>query len=121
MRKPREHQIPRQTLYRWKARAERALRAVFCPVARPNDTGGRIATGGFDRYIVEGPSLYRGIQTCIKELLGEDISPAKISAIINAAGKTAEEAPTAIQQEIHRLYKHVQLALPRQAPVGPRS
>ena len=40
---------------------------------------------------VEGHSSYRGIQTCIKELLGEDISPAKISAIINAAGKTAQE------------------------------
>jgi hypothetical protein len=86
----REHQVPRQTFYRWKAKGERALREVFSPIASLKKQEPRLQRAVLTLF-VEGHSSYRGIQTCIKELLGENISPAIISTIINAAGKNAQE------------------------------
>ena len=40
---------------------------------------------------VEGHSSYRGINKCIKELLGEHICPTEIGLIVNEAGKRAKE------------------------------
>ena len=68
----REHQIARQTLYRWKAKAERALQAVYSPEANPKKQEAGLQRAVLTLF-VEGHSSYRGIQTCIKELLGEDI------------------------------------------------
>jgi transposase-like protein len=81
--------VARQTLYRWKAKGEAALQAVFtqahqgvdqqCPLERAILT-----------LLVEGHASYRGIQQCLWTLLGQQVSLGKIAAVVQSAGKLAQ-------------------------------
>src|SRR5690242_17142395 len=85
----RERQVSRKTLYQWKAAAEQAIdqalgapkeEALHCtPVERAVLT-----------LFVEGHSSYRGIKSCIWEMLGARITLAEVTSIINTAGERAK-------------------------------
>lgn len=82
--------VARQTLYRWKAKGEAALQAAFsqthpaaeqqCPLERAILT-----------LLVEGHASYRGIQRCLWTLLGQHVSLGQIAAVVQSAGKRAQD------------------------------
>src|SRR6266513_2245454 len=67
----KQAQVSRQTLYSWKAKGRSALRAVLT-------------------LLVEGHASYRGIQTCLAVLLGQQVSLGTITAIVHEAGARAQ-------------------------------
>lgn len=81
----------RQTLYSWKSRGQQALERAFAPAP---DTEGNEASVRIERAILtlllEGHASYRGIQGCLKELLGLDVSLGTIAAIVQRAGARAQ-------------------------------
>lgn len=83
--------VSRQTLYSWKAKGQRALEAAFAPKepaeagAKPCELQRAILT-----LLVQGHASYRGIQACLKELLGMEVSLGTIAAIVQTAGQQAQ-------------------------------
>jgi len=63
--------VSRQTLYSWKAKGQRALEAALVPkqpqaaVTKPLELQRAVLT-----LLIQGHASYRGIQACLKELLG---------------------------------------------------
>jgi len=86
----RDYQVSRQTLYRWKAEVEQAIQEALNPTAAKSKRKGWIERAVLTLF-VEGHSSYRGIQTCMKELLGEQVDLETIVLIIQQAGKRAQE------------------------------
>lgn len=82
--------VARQTLYRWKAKGLVALEAAFVPPAQ-----GASAACPVERAIltllVEGHASYRGIQRCLWTLLGQHVSLGTIAAVVESAGKQAQD------------------------------
>ncbi len=82
--------VARQTLYRWKAKGLAALEAAFAPPAQ-----GAPAACPVERAIltllVEGHASYRGIQQCLWTLLGQHVSLGTIAAVVEHAGKQAQD------------------------------
>src|SRR5712692_5925343 len=80
-------EVSRQTLYSWKAKGRGALQAAFEP-QEPQ------ATIPLERAVltllVEGHASYRGIQTCLAVLLGQQVSLGTITAIVQEAGERAQ-------------------------------
>jgi Transposase, Mutator family len=85
----KEHDISRQSLYTWKSSAQTAIESVFC--AKKGEEEDRKRERAVLTLFTEGHASREGIQYCIKELLGENISLGAISAIINKAGRRAQE------------------------------
>src|SRR6266702_1175234 len=87
----RSQRVSRQTLYAWKEKGQRALEAAFvppkpqAPAARPVDLQRAVLT-----LLVEGHASYRGIQTCLAVLLGQQVSLGTITAIVQEAGERAQ-------------------------------
>ncbi len=83
----KEAKVSRQTLYSWKAKGRGALQAAFEP-QEPQ------ATIPLERAVltllVEGHASYRGIQTCLAVLLGQQVSLGTITAIVQEAGERAQ-------------------------------
>jgi hypothetical protein len=83
----KEAKVSRQTLYSWKAKGRSALQAAFEPQEPP-------ATISLERAVltllVEGHASYRGIQTCLAVLLGQQVSLGTITAIVQEAGERAQ-------------------------------
>src|SRR5437867_2395381 len=83
----KEAEVSRQTLYSWKAKGREALQAAFEP-PEPQ------ATIPLERAVltllVEGHASYRGIQTCLAVLLGQQVSLGTITAIVQEAGERAQ-------------------------------
>jgi transposase len=81
----------RQTLYTWKGKGKQALEQALRPVRAKGEDE---ATVQIERAIltllVEGHASYRGIQACLKELLGLDVSLGTITAIVQQAGQRAQ-------------------------------
>ena len=83
--------VSRQTLYSWKATGQRALEAAFAPKelqgsqAKPCELHRAVLT-----LLVQGHASYRGIQACLKELLGVEVSLGTIAAIVQTAGEQAQ-------------------------------
>ncbi len=83
--------VSRQTLYGWKAKGQRALEAALAPSkpqaqeAQPPELQRAVLT-----LLVQGHASYRGIQACLKELLGREVSLGTISDIVQAAGQRAQ-------------------------------
>lgn len=82
----------RQTLYAWRGKGQQALEQALMPVAAKDEDE---ATVRIERAIltllVEGHASYRGIQHCIEELLGEQVSLGKIAAVVEEAGQRAQQ------------------------------
>jgi hypothetical protein len=87
----RSQQVSRQTLYSWKEKGHRALEAAFVAskpqvqVNEPVDLHRAVLT-----LLVEGHASYRGIQTCLTVLLGQQVSLGTITAIVQRAGQQAQ-------------------------------
>lgn len=87
----RSNAVSRQTLYSWKAKGQRALEAAFIPKkpptqeAKPPELQRAILT-----LLVQGHASYRGIQACLKELLGLHVSLGTITSIVQKAGQRAQ-------------------------------
>src|SRR5258707_14708581 len=81
----------RKTLYTWKAKGQRALEAACAP--KPPQAA-VTPSGELQRAVltllIQGHASYRGIQACLKELLGRDVSLGTISAIVQTAGERAQ-------------------------------
>ncbi len=87
----RNCQVSRQTLDSWKETGQRALEAAFAPrkqqaqVTKPPELQRAILT-----LLIQGHASYRGIQACLKELLGLEVSLGMITAIVQTAGQRAQ-------------------------------
>jgi hypothetical protein len=85
----RNYQVSRQTLYSWKERGHSALEAAFEPRKVQREAAQQLERAVLT-LLVEGHASYRGIQTCLKELLGVSVSLGTITAIVQAAGQRAQ-------------------------------
>jgi hypothetical protein len=85
----RQYEVSRQTLYRWKAKGYNSLQAALEPSQPPTKR-----TVGVERAVltllIQGHASYRGIQACLKELLGLEVSVGTMSAIVQTAGERAQ-------------------------------
>jgi transposase-like protein len=85
----REHQVPRQTLYRWKEIGARALeRALECKQKPKKETlqiKEHVLT-----LLIEAHASYRNIQKCVMRMFGLHISLGRITSIVQEAGKRAQ-------------------------------
>ena len=84
-------QVSRQTLYTWKAKGQHGLEAGLA-----EQPGLRVKTRKLSRAVltllVHGHASYRGIQRCLQELLGEEVSLGTITAIVQQAGQQAQRS-----------------------------
>jgi transposase-like protein len=91
-----QHGVCRQTLYRWAAAAEAVLLARFAPAA-PAGTPAEPLSADLPlarailTLVTEAHASTRGIQTCLRELLGRAVGLATIGAVVRAAGTRAQE------------------------------
>src|SRR5215210_5321723 len=80
--------VSRQTLYAWCARGLAALEQAFVAAAAPP-----VATPAVERAIltllVEGHASYRGIQACLRHLLGQEVSLGTIAGVVGEAQRRA--------------------------------
>jgi hypothetical protein len=86
----RDYQVSRQTLYRWKEKVEEAIQEALSPGATKSQRTVHIQRAVLILF-VEAHGSYRGIQTCMKELFGEDMSLETIGSIVNEAGNYAQK------------------------------
>lgn len=83
--------VSRQTLYSWKTKGQRALEAALVPkqpqtaATQPGELQRAVLT-----LLIQGHASYRGIQACLKELLGLEVSLGTITAIVHTAGERAQ-------------------------------
>ncbi len=81
----------RQALYDWKGKGQRALETALAPRLPP---GQGAKSPGLPRAVltllVEGHASYRGLQTCLATLLGQQVSLGSIAAIVESAGQRAQ-------------------------------
>jgi len=84
----REHHVARQTLYRWKQKAEQALQDMFIPPPKPARSDGDLAREVLT-LLVETHASYRQIQTGLQKLLGISLSVGKICRLVEQAGERA--------------------------------
>ena len=81
----------RQTLYTWKGKGQQALEQALRPEkAKGEDEATVRSERAILTLLLEGHASYRGIQACLKELLGLDMSLGTISAIVQRAGHRAQ-------------------------------
>ncbi len=82
--------VARQPLYRWKAKGQAALEWALTPLSE--QVKGE-SNSQWERAIltllVEGHASYRGIQACLRSLLGWQVSLGTITAIIQPAEQRA--------------------------------
>ena len=81
-------EVSRQTLSSWKGKGRRALQAAFEPKQAEARTPVERAVL---TLLVEGHASYRGIQACLAELLGQQVSLGTVTAIVQEAGARAQE------------------------------
>ena len=78
----RSQDVSRQTLYSWKAKGQAAKQ-------EPSESGLQLERAVLT-LLVQGHASYRGIQACLKELLGLQVSLGTITAIVQKAGQRAQ-------------------------------
>lgn len=84
-----QNEVSRQTLYSWKAKAYRSLQAALGPSKRETKRTVQVERAVLT-LLVQGHASYRGIQACLKELLGLEVSLGTITAIVQSAGHRAQ-------------------------------
>ena len=84
--------VSRQTLYQWKTKGQAGLEQALRPTRAKAQSEPQ---GQVERAIltllVEGHASYRGIQQCLRVLLGWHISVGKIAAVVQSAGQRAQQ------------------------------
>jgi hypothetical protein len=100
----------RQTLYAWRERGRAAVAAAFAPAPAV------FATPGLARSVltllVSGHASYRGIQTCLREVLGWEVSLGTITGVVAEAGTRAQallharSAPAPVPLALDELFGH---------------
>src|SRR5207244_1665480 len=70
--------VSRQTLYSWKAKGQSALQAALAPAKEQATGEGLRLERAIVTLLIEGHASYRGIQRCLRELLGQQVSLGKI-------------------------------------------
>ena len=85
----RSQDVSRQTLYSWKAKGQAALEKALAPKQEPSESGQQLERAVLT-LLVQGHASYRGIQACLKELLGLQVSLGTITAIVQKAGQRAQ-------------------------------
>jgi hypothetical protein len=78
----------RQTLCAWRGRGRAAVEAAFAPPP-PAGAGPSLARGVLT-LLAEGHASYRGIQACLRELLGREVGLGTIAGIVAEAGGRAQ-------------------------------
>lgn len=86
----RRYEVSRQTLYRWKAKGQRALKAAF-EAEKPQLEATHRLERAVLTLLVEGHASYRGIQACLEGLLGKQVSLGAIVGIVQQAGERAQQ------------------------------
>jgi hypothetical protein len=86
----RSNGISRQTLYSLKARGEAALSRELSPKEQQTEQKQQKVRAILTLF-TEAHASYRGIQACLETLLGMHVSIGEITAIIQDAGKRAQE------------------------------
>lgn len=84
----RDHQVSRQSLYRWKQKAEQALKDVFTPRQKPENPGSELERQVLT-LLIEAHASYRQIQACLEKLMGISLSVGKICRLVKLAGERA--------------------------------
>lgn len=82
--------LSRQTLYAWKAKGQRALEVALAPKQPQREVQPHVLQRAVLTLLIEGHASYRGIQVCLKELLGVEVSLGTITAIVQTAGERAQ-------------------------------
>jgi len=82
--------LSRQTLYAWKTKGQRALEGALAPKQSQQQTKAPMVQRAVQMLLIQGHASYRGIQACLKELLGLEVSLGTISAIVQTAGQRAQ-------------------------------
>ena len=86
----RTHQISRQTLYRWKVKGAQALQAALKPSPMPAK-GKLPVQEQVLTLLIEAHASYRDIQACLLKLGGIRLSLGSIAAIVQEAGRRAQD------------------------------
>jgi hypothetical protein len=86
----REYDLSRQSLYKLRRIGKKGMSSVFCPKEPQTGEEVRIKRAVLT-LLVEGHASREGIQRCLDELMGIQVSLGKISAIIHEAGEQAQE------------------------------
>jgi hypothetical protein len=81
--------VSRQTLYSWKAKGQAALQGALAPAKERLAGEGLRLERAIVTLLVEGHASYRGIQRCLRELLGQHVSLGRIAAVAQEAGARA--------------------------------
>jgi len=84
----RDHHVSRQTLYRWKQKAEQALQDVFIPRPQPEHPESALQREVLT-LLIETHASYRQIQTCLQKLMGTSLSLGTICQLVHNAGERA--------------------------------
>ena len=82
--------VSRQTLYSWKAKGQHALELVLAPRSRQQEPSAPTVERAVLTLLIVGHASYRGIQACLQELLGVEVSLGTISTIVQTAGARAQ-------------------------------
>ena len=84
--------VSRQTLYSWKATGQAALEQALRPARTQAEAEPQVQLErAILTLLVEGHASYRGIQRCLWLLLGVQVSIGKITAVVQNAGKLAQQ------------------------------
>src|SRR5260221_5603757 len=86
----RTHQIARQTLYRWKVKGAQALQAALEPSHGPVKRTIQVQEQVLN-LLIEAHASYRAIQACLLKLCGMRLSLGSITAIVQEAGRRAQD------------------------------
>jgi transposase-like protein len=84
----RDHQVSRQSLYRWKQKAQQALKDVFTCRKEPDEQRSHLHREVLT-LLMEAHASYRQIQTCLAKMLGISLSVGSICSIVQLAGERA--------------------------------
>jgi len=85
----RTHQVARQTLYRWSATGRQALEEALGKPVVPIKQTATVPTLVLN-LLIETHASYRGIQSCLRNMHGIDLSLGTIAGIIKEAGQRAQ-------------------------------
>jgi len=83
------HDVSRQTLYTWKGKGQAALEAALARKQEPSESDQQLERAILT-LLVEGHASYRGIQRCLWSRLRQQVSLGKIAAVVQSAGKLAQ-------------------------------
>lgn len=85
----RTHHVSRQTLYRWTARGAQVLEEVLGSKLRATKQTASVHTLVLN-LLIETHASYRGIQSCLRNLHGINLSLGSIAGIVKEAGQRAQ-------------------------------